>query len=70
METRLTKSEAAAHLGQLYNEGGRPFTLQVMSGWMRHRTMPHFKVGHRVMFDRAAIERWAAKRWSRNPVTA
>lgn len=63
---RLTKAECAAHLGSLYNEGGRPFSDRALTKWQRHCQLPHFKVGSRVMFDREAVERWAERRWRRN----
>lgn len=62
----LTKKQAAANLGELYGPEGKPFTGRTINRWMAD-TLPHFKVGHRAMFDADAITRWANLRFVRNP---
>lgn len=58
----LTKAEICAHLRKRVIQAS-PSTIQ---RWIRHRRMPHLRIGRRPLFDAAQVDAWVVREFGRN----
>jgi len=59
--TPLSKTAARAHLGKLTRPDGSPVPVRTLSHWMRHKAVPHRKLGRSPIFLREELDAWFRK---------